>query len=75
MSSMESIRYDFDTEVELKERLQKAEMDYNRLVKEGNKCVRVVVSRHPYSEGVWVEYGNDLSGLSAYDTVYKTNQK
>jgi hypothetical protein len=74
MSSMESIRYDFDTEDELKERLEKAKTDFDRLVNDGYKSVRIVVSRHPYSEGVWVEYGNDLSGLSAYDTVYKTNQ-
>lgn len=72
---MNSIRYDFDNEDELKENLQKTEAHYNLFVNEGYTHVRIVVSRHPYSEGVWVEYGSEFNGLSAYDTVYKTNKE
>ena len=69
-----NIRYCIDTDDQLKESIEKAKQDFDRLISEGYKFVRIVVSRHPYSEGVWVEAGDNESSLSAHDHVYKTNQ-
>lgn len=68
-----NIQYPVDTPEEMSNNLEKAKQDYDRLITEGHPCVRIVVSRHPYSEGVWVEAGDNFTALSNLDTVYKTN--
>jgi hypothetical protein len=70
-----SIRYDADTHKQLEESLKKAEVDYDRLVAEGYASVRVVISNHPYSEGVWVEASEVASPLAGEDYVYKSWNK
>lgn len=69
-----NIRYDADTWNEMDNSTSKAKIDFDRLVKEGYPHVRIVVSNHWASEGVWVEAGNKLEDVSAMDLVIKEHK-
>lgn len=75
-SKDESIRFDFEIEVD-EATMKKAIEEFDRLVKEGNhSLVRIVVSRHWASEGLWVEaFIEEPTKLSYADTVTKEWKK
>lgn len=69
------IHYYFDTVNEFSTIHALAYKDYDRLVAEGYPSVEIIISHHPYSEGLWVEAGKMPRDKSVRDQVLKTNQK
>jgi hypothetical protein len=68
-------RYDADTPEEMKESVKKAESQFTGLVNLGFKHVRIVISNHPYSEGIWVEASDEpMKPVSDLDSIYKSNE-
>lgn len=67
-----SLHYEADTPKQFDSNIKKAESDYDQLITEGYPKVRIIVSNHWASEGIWVEAGEKFSPLSGQDTVYKT---
>jgi hypothetical protein len=68
-------RYDADTPEEMKESLKKAEVEFADLCKVGFRHVRIVISDHPYNEGIWVEASDEpMKPVSDLDSVYKSNE-
>jgi hypothetical protein len=67
------IQYGMDNTEVYGENMALANEDYDRLVAEGYPSVQIVVSHHPYSEGIWVEAGDKPRKKSHLDHVVKSN--
>lgn len=67
-----NIEYNPDTPEEFHEMMTDAEKDFERLVQQGYPSVQIVVSNHPYSEGIWVEAADKPNKKSKLDHVVKS---
>lgn len=67
------ICYDIEPAELYQENKELADADFKRLVSEGYPSVQIVLSNHPYSEGLWVEANSKPNPHSPLDTVLKSH--